>query len=375
MRMKLNHFFAVIAFAACGLSVQAQPINTTPQGMIAVTLTSGSVTYLSLPLEATPSYTGAVGTIGTTNTTSDTITSGDSPAPFTTNYGAAGQPYFVKMLSGAQSGRIIFIKSNTTSSLTLDTTDGIGLAEPLSGNSDANPSTGPTTFNVMPGDTYEVFPGETLGSVFGDNVNNTDGTTNPIRLTAGNNLSSADTVTLPSTTTSPSTLYFFSLRYGYWVQYGSTSATPANSNGTRINPYSPMVVNIQTGNPTVTLPLLGQVTEVPLLTKTVTNVARFTSTQIPSDVAFSQLDFGTNFVKGNSVGKADTVSLYNPNETPPRFDIYYEDNTSTWRKYPDPTTSYNTNTIPVASCIIINKNNGVQGAESYIQSSLPYTNN
>jgi hypothetical protein len=120
MRNTLTHLLAGIALAAGMLSASAQSasVATVPQGMITYTVQPGATNYLSLPLTNTETYTSQVSAV-----TANTISVADAPAPFTSSLAVSGSPYFVKFLSGNESGRVVLITANTTNALTLDTTD------------------------------------------------------------------------------------------------------------------------------------------------------------------------------------------------------------------------------------------------------------
>jgi len=85
----------------------------------------------------------------------------------------------------------------------LDLTDHTGVSPvALSGNSDSQ-STGLPAFNVAAGDTFEVLPGQTLATVFGNSV------AGSLVVTGSAGLSNADTIGFPTTSTGGSTSYYF----------------------------------------------------------------------------------------------------------------------------------------------------------------------
>jgi uncharacterized protein (TIGR02597 family) len=207
MRKKIFYFLTGIILATGSSSAEAQDsVASVPQGMITFTLPSGSTSYLSLPLTNNSTYTSAVTAI-----TANTINVGDAPAPFTTSLASAASPYFVKFLSGNEMGRVMLITANTASTLTLDTTDHI------SGSPVFLTTTG---FNVQAGDTFEVFPGDTLTSVFGAGT-----TQRPLLLTGGTSAGTADTISFFTVSGAPTATYFFNTADGYWEQPGTTVTT------------------------------------------------------------------------------------------------------------------------------------------------------
>jgi hypothetical protein len=126
-------------------------------------------------------------------------------------------------------------------------------------------------------------------------------------------------------------------------------------------------------NGDTTLPLMGRVTDVALLIKTLSKTTNYASTQYAADIALSLLQLGPNWTKGTSVSNSDALSVWNPSTTPGHFDTYYQLSDLTWRKYPDKSTDVSSFVIPAGSTICITKRENVTGATSYLQPPLPYT--
>jgi len=350
MRKKIFYFLSGIALAIGATSADAQSasVASIPEGMITFSLVHGSTSYLSLPLINNETYTGSI-----TAVTTNTISVGDTPAPFTTTLLTAGSPYFVKFLSGNEMGRVMLITANTTSALTLDTTDH------TSGSPVLLTTTG---FTVQVGDTFEIFPGDTLASVFGAGT-----TASPLVLTGGANIVNSDTITLYTVTIAPAVTYFFNTTAGYWEQYGMT----ANANNTIIYPYSALMVTRRSSNPNTTFVVGGRVTPVAAAIKVASNATTYSSTHYASDITLSQLQFGSNWVTGTSVISADTLSVWNVTEN--RFDTFYQKPDSTWRKYPDAVTDQSNFAIAAGTVTTIAKREMVSGAATFLQPPLPYS--
>jgi uncharacterized protein (TIGR02597 family) len=349
MHKKIFSFLTGIALATGAISADAQnSVASVPQGMITFTLKHGSTNYLSLPLTKNTTYTSAV-----TAVTSNTINVGDTPAPFTTSLATAASPYFVKFLSGNQMGRVLLITANTAGSLTLDTTDH------TSGSPVFLTTTG---FHVQVGDTFEIFPGDTLASVFGAGT-----TQSPLLLAGGTGPRVSDTVSLFTTVSAPTMTYYFNTNAGYWRQQGTT----ANANNTIIYPYSALTIERLVAHPDTTLVLGGRVTPVPAETKVVGNGAIYTSTHYATDVKLSQLRFGSNWVTGASSTSADTISVWNAGVN--SFDTYYQTADSTWRKDSDAVTDQSNLAIAAGTVTTITKRQMVTGAAAFLQSQLPYS--
>lgn len=350
---------------------------TVPEGVQIFTLPHGATSYLSFPLTADPVYSDAVSAV-TTNTISVANTSAFTGTLATLTEPTSSIPYFVKFLTGAQTGRVMLVTGNTASSLTLDTTDHTATSpESLTGNTDSISSITPTPFNVAVGDTFEVFPGDTLATLFGDNVVGGDSKIKyPLMVTGGTNVAIADTIALPTISTAPQTTYFFNTTYGYWVQYGGplSGGVPVNANKSIIYPYSALTAFVRNTHPDVSLALTGRVAEVPLLIKTIGNTTKYTSTQYPVDVTLSQLQLGSNWTKGTNVVNSDVIGVWNGSAIPGHFDSYYQlSSNSQWRKYPNGSTDVSSFVIPAGSTITIAKRGSVSGAASYLQPAMTYT--
>jgi len=349
VRKKIFYFLTGIALATGAISANGQnSVASIPQGMITFAIKQGSTNYLSLPLTNNTTYTSSV-----TAVTTNTISVGDTPAPFTTNLATSASPYFVKFLSGSEMGRVLLITANTTSSLTLDTTDHVSGSPVLLSTSG---------FSVQAGDTFEIFPGDTLASVFGAGT-----TQSPLLLTGATNVTSSDTVSLFTTASAPATTYYFNATAGFWEQYG----TKVSANNTIIYPYSAFTITRRNNHPDMTLVLGGRVTSVVADTKVISSGTVFTSTHYAADIKLSQLQFGSNWVTGSSVTTADTLSVWNA--AMGAFDTFYQKPDSTWRKYPDAVTDQSNFSIKAGTVTTIGKREIVAGAATFLQSPLPYS--
>jgi uncharacterized protein (TIGR02597 family) len=357
--MRKNTFsrLAILAIAACPLWAHAvtTSVTTVPEGYFVfnfpATGSMNSTSYLSLPLAKSPTYSGAVASV-----TANSITVGDSPAPFTAGaLSTATTPYFVKFLSGVETGRVVKITSNTAGTLSLDTTD----------NSPQTVALTASGFTVQPGDTFEVFSGDTLSSVFGAN-----NSASPLILKSGSTIFTADTVAIYNTSLTRWQTYYFSTATGNWLLYGST----ANANNTVLYPYGAFTVARRANDAAASLVMTGRVAEVAMLTKTTgSDVDTFSSTKYASDIKLSQLKFGANWTQGTSAFTADTVAVWDSTLT--RFDTYYQMPDSTWRKFGSPTVDTSSQVLPAGSVLSILKRSAVSGATSFLQSVLPYSVN
>ena len=366
MRMKFAHFFILIALVLGAMSIQAQTttLNTIPEGVITLNLAAtGSgqnlTSYFSLPLTADPVYTGVVSAISASTTNDDTISVADSPAPWTSGaLATAAAPYFVKFLSGNETGRVILVTANTTNSVTLDITDHSSQTTPLNA----------TNFNVQVGDAFEISPADTLGSVFGNNT-----TQNPLLLNGSSSLFTADTVSLYNPALFRWQAYYFNTTAGYWELSGTTT----NANNTILYPYGALTITRRPNEAATAIAVTGRVAEVPIITKTTgSNAIVYGSTDYPADLTLSQLQLGPNWSKSSSVFTADTISIWDAALF--RFDTYYQLSTdSTWRKSGNSSTDQSSFVIPTGSAIGILKRGTVSGQASFVPtvSTLPYSLN
>ena len=394
MKKKVSHLFTFLAIGLAMLSLPAgaTTLNTVPEGLLSLDIpaTSGVSVFFSLPLTADPVYTGAVAASGVTATT---ITVADATPPFANlttgvqlaNLAAAGHPYFVKFLSGAETGRVLRIASNTSSALTLDTTD----------NTSQTTSLLTSGFAVAAGDTFEVFPGTTLATVFGDGS-----AQDPVAIApyTGVSVLAADTVGIPDST-GHINAYFYNQPNSRWEAFGNSQ----NLNNTIIYPYSalsitrrsntnalsivPMakVSTVLTSGAAATDQLvpMSRVAEVGIRTKTTgSSHVVFGSTSYPVDMTLSQVTFSTGAVWAtyqptNPVAPqvaspllADTVSVWNT--TSHRFDTFYQNADHTWTQF-GVTGDKSAFLIPAGRAIQILHRSAINGANSFLPSTMPYS--
>jgi uncharacterized protein (TIGR02597 family) len=352
MRKNLFLLIAGVALAIGTTSVQAQSatVASVPEGMITFSLAGNSINYLSLPLSNNVSYTSTVSAV-----TANTIAVGDSPAPFTMNLSATTAPYFVKFLSGKEIGRILLIKANTAGALTLDVTD----------NSPQTVNLTTAGFTVAAGDTFEIFPGNTLSTVFGNNTS-----ANPVVLSATSNIFTSDSVSVYSSVLGRFISYFFNASAGQWEQSGST----ANANNVILYPYQTVAVTRRLNEAAITLTMSGRVAEVPVLTKTTGNSAiTYGSSGFAANLTLSQLQLGATWTKGTNAILADTLSVWNAPLS--RFDSYYQQPNLTWRKTTDANNDASSYVLAAGTTVAYVQRASESGASTFLASALPYSLN
>ncbi len=353
----------LILTLAAGLSpIPAQTsVATVPEGFINFSLPAtkvgqNSTTYLSVPLMLDPNYSGSISSV-----TSNSITVADNPAPWTSGgLAAASSPYFVKFLTGAEKGRIIRVTANTTNTLTLDTTD----------NSNSPIQTVALTapgFSVQPGDTFQVFPGDTLASLFGANTAQSplilNGTASPL---------TSDSIGIYSAAAIGWQTFYFDTSSNYWKLLGSSQ----NVNNTVLYPGTSLIITRRANEPALTFTLTGRTAEVPLLTKTTGNSGIvYSSTRYATDLKLSQLQFGSNWTQNNSPLIADSIGIWDAIYQ--KWDSYYQLPDSTWRELGNPSTDQSNLVIPGGSALAILKRGAISVTDStsFLASPLPYSLN
>jgi hypothetical protein len=125
---------------------------------------------------------------------------------------------------------------------------------------------------------------------------------------------------------------------------------------------------------TVSLVLVGRVTEVPTVTKTTgNNSIVYVSTGYAENLTFSQLQFGSNWIKGTSATTANTIGVWDA--ATGVFDTYYQKPDSTWRKSTDANTDQSNFVLTAGTAISILQRGTVSGANSFLSTPLPYSLN
>jgi uncharacterized protein (TIGR02597 family) len=347
--MRKNIFYTLITltFAASfdRADASSATVATVPDGMMTFAIAHGTVTNMSLPLTKVASYTGVVSQV-----TTNTITVEDSPGPFTSNLATPSSPYFIKMLTGNEAGRVMLIDGNTSSVLTADTTDhATGAAVALTA----------TGCAIQAGDVFEIFAGDTLASIFGTGGSG-------LVLTGAANISSSDNVQLYTTVGAAPTPYYFNTTAGYWERSGST----LNANNTVLYPYAAFAVSRRANHPDTTLVVGGRVTSVEARTKVSAKSGVYTSSHFATDVKLSQLHL-TNWTTGVTPAAADELTVWDANTG--KFDVFYQKPDSTWRKSTDATTDVSNFTVAAGTVTAMTKHSMVEGATAFVPCSLPYS--
>jgi hypothetical protein len=147
-----------------------------------------------------------------------------------------------------------------------------------------------------------------------------------------------------------------------------TSST-SNSLTVSTTDNSSQSVNLQTSNFSVGS---GDMPEVQVMVKTTGNNAiTYVSTGYPVGMTLSQLNFGSNWLKGTSTATADVVSVWNSSTK--AFVSYYETPSSGWCKVGSPTADQGSTVLPAGCCLALQQHLTVSGATSYLTLSAPYS--
>lgn len=343
--MKTHILTASIALLSMLPSTGHGQANTPPVGVIVYNLTNGTNTAVGVPVfgEAVFSGRASAVTANTLSTTDATWTAGQ--------FAQAGAPYFALILSGGQTGRCLRVTANTTNSVTLE----VGTTN-LTGD-----ATTPG-FSVAAGDRFEVFPGDTLATLFGDGSVN-----NPVQLQKGTSVFSADTVQLFNGV--KWVPYFFHSTNNCWVD---TTAPGTSQNDLVLYPDAGLLIGRR--GPTTTIAIPGRAPTTSLLTRIVGGTTNSVAVRFPTDTTLGALNFtgpGT-WVTSDVALAADRVNLFNG----VKWVAYYKTATgSIWKEVNGDGSDQGATAIPAGSSVLIQKQGGAADSASFFSQALPYTAN
>ncbi len=317
-----------------------------PQGLVTLTIQPGSGTtpqynFLYAPLHATSTAAGVLrGKI--LSLTSNSLVNA-SAGWIASQLASTTSPTFIKITSGTAVGHTFQITSNTDTVLTVDT-QGLDLS----------------ALGISVGDTYQIFSGDTILSIFG-----TPGVNNPI--VGGASPSEAvDQVILNNGAAWIS--YYFNTSSGTWRQ----GASPSNRGSTYIRPDCAFIYS-RIGAAPLSLTLQG---EVPIVQhKTVTNTSGLTAlaAYFPIDQTLGGLSLQNlpGWKKAGDSGitsaNADKVFLNNGTAWIP---YHYDVTALQWRQGASSSDRSST-AIPIGSGILLQRT-GSTGAV-VLTLALPYT--
>lgn len=316
--------------------------NTAPVGVIVYSLNSGTTSAIGVPLFAEAVYSGAAATVA-----ADSLTVSDATWD-AGQFAQPGSPYFALILTGGQTGRLLLVTGNTTNSVTL----AVGTTN-LTGDA-TTPS-----FVVTPTDRFELFPGDTLASLFGDGS-----VTNPVPLQAGTSAFTADTVQIFNGVRWVS--YFFHSANNFWV---NASGTPANQNNLVLYPDTGLLIGRR--GPNMSLALSGRAPTTKLVTRIAGGSVSSVPIRFPTDTTLGALNFSNpgTWVASDDPASADRLNLFNG----VKWVAYYKSITgSKWLQVGGDATDQSGKIIPAGSSVLIQKLGTAADSSSFFSQALPY---
>lgn len=281
-------------------------------------------TVFSIPLYNKAVFGGPVVSV-------DNSTAFSTSAAWSVNQFIAG-PYLVHVTAGASVGRTFLITANTTSQLTV-VNRGYDL-----------------TTTLAAGDTFEIIPANTLGSLFG---------TNNVPFQTGNSASQADNVLLWNGT-NWDTYYHNGTS---WRRSGSLQ----NLNATILYPEEGFYVTRRATAP-LTLPFVGTIPSTTERTDLPGPGGTFIANRFPFAATLNGMGFQNmpGWQTGISASQADQVLLWNGTN----WLVFYF-NGSNWKRSGS-LQKFDTQPIPFGSAMYISRQSSASGSESTLTQPLPY---
>lgn len=306
-------------------------VATVPQGYVTLTVSAGTGTFAKLSILYAPlhSTSTAAGILNGQITAFATSTVTNSSAGWTdSQLASATAPTFIKITSGAATGHTFQITANTSNALTVDT-QGLDL----------------TTLGILAGDTYQIFAGDTILSLFG--------TPSAENLIIGGT-SSHDAVDLVMLYNGSAWIpYYYNTTAGAWRQ----GTSPTNKGSTYIRPDCAFIYS-RIGNTPLTFTVTGEVptTQAKMVVNTNGNtpIASF----FPTDQTLGSLNIQSlpGWKKVGDAGvatsaNADKVLIHNGSAWIPYF---YNGTAGQWRQGTSPTDKASI-PVPVGAGILIQR--------------------
>ncbi len=327
--------------AVAGLSIASLPAETAytvPQGYLNQTITALKTTAISFPLYGEPVVAGSLTSVGAS-------TLADSSASFSAIYDDAATPHYIRITSGAGVGRFFKIATITATDATVDLgVTGVAV-------NDAGAA-------VAVGDKYEIFPGETLNTLFGSGT----GTLLAGWLT-GTSATTADNVQIWNPSGSS------------WNSYFNTGATwkkglTSNLGNTVIPPDSAVYV-VRRGVTDLVLTNIGSCSPTNMRTSILSGPSKKTymAFGFPADKTLASAGFQsiTGWTSASSATAADNVQIWNTSAA--SWSTYYYTGTA-WKKGLS-TVDANTVALPAGTPIMLNIKGTLSGSNQLYTSAKP----
>ncbi len=323
---------ALALLAAIPAQSQTYTAVTDPVGFQRVTLpeaAGGTTTrrLLAIPYHRPGVFHSAVTAVGST-----TLTLGAAewaPGQFTTLV------HYARLRTGTNAGRFFKILSHTESTLTLDT-GAVNLSS-----------------LVANGDSAEIFPAHTLGSLFG---------TGTVLFQTGPNEDSADLVRLNTGND--------------WKSYfhdGTSWRTPGNGspqNDAALRPDEAVFI-VARGNSPLTFRIAGEVGVKKQQTHVPGSGQALVSMRFPVATTLNALGLQSlsGWTAGGTAATADNVLLWNG----AAWDIFYY-NAGNWEQVGSFGTTGGNTPVTATTGILINRKAGSSGAGAHLPANPPFTN-
>ena len=331
---------AVIALLFTAGLCSAQT-RTVPIGYMTYPVTNGATISFGVPLVKPPIFTGFASTV---NPASITVTGGSWTA---NQFITPGKHYFVLIKTGLQAGRTLLVVGNTADTLTLDVED---------------TNLNAAGFAVVAGtDAFELFEGNSLGSLFGTTADASGILTSGLK--GGTASSNADGVQVYNGTSFAT--YFFNTTLGYWVLVNGGTT---NRNDFILYPDDGMLLTRRGVTGSITMS--GRVPANKLLTKFAGGSTNVVTVRFPVGTTLGGLNFGSpgTWLSGSSSSVADTVGLWNGS----RWILYYKNTSNRWVRNNGGSTDQGAVAIPAGRAIQVLKRGTATGATSFFSQPLPY---
>jgi len=339
---------ALFAFASLGL---AQTVATTPVGFTTATIpaapsgTTPANTTICSAFYAPAEFTGAVSSVDSSNQIS---LSGAAFGNLTT------VAHLARFKSGGSVGRFFVVTANSATQVTLNTAATGGSGYTLTTGS---PGAGQT--QVVAGDSVEILPANTFGSLFGTVPVANSGT---MPFLTGATFDVADNIQLFNGATWD--VYFHNGTN--WRKTGSG----LNQNNTVVLPDRGMFV-IRRATSALSLNFLGTVPSTTEKTDFPGPGNTFKANRFPLDTNLLTLGLQTlpNWQSGATFDVADNVYLWNGTT----WVVYFWNGTN-WKKTGSGL-NQNTTAVPTGTPFFVVRQSSASGATSTLTQTLPYTLN
>ena len=362
--MKVTTFFRQVAVVLTAVSAAALALSSAsaqtpgselPTGFANINIAAGSgtakkTTLISIPLledvRITGKATGRITGVGATTITS--TGAGWSAGQLST----PTAPYLLEITSGAAQGRIFQLSTATANTADMVTIDA----------GEATRTGNLTTLGIVAdatnGDTYRLWPADTLGSFFG--------TPETTGIQGGATAAAADTVTLVANGSAVTYFYNTGVTPARWSRVGLGGGTDAGN--VAILPYTG-VQYARLANTPLQFRVLGRMPAGQRKVAIKNSGTTLLSPYWPVSQTLGQLGLHNlpGWVSSTTVAAADTVALTaNGSVT-----TYYHDGNS-WRRVGLGAGSSDAVTVPVGASVLINKKGSAPGFTTY-EHTAPYS--